>query len=459
MTANQRKIADFLDRLRFDTLPPAVIHQARRVVLDTVGCLLAGIPTPVGTRSARLGTAFPHPGGATIIGSATGLSPFIAAMAHGFMANALDGDDGHRASRLHAGGVIVPAALAAAEERDISGRRFVEAVVAGYELAHRAGIVSQQGDISFGSAYGSTFGAAAAAAHILGLGPEETISAMGIAEMHAPNSMLMGWVDARRIPMIKEGMGWSAATGIMAAHMARAGISGTLALFEGREDISRIGRLGADYEIEKNYFKPYPCCRWIHAPLESLLGILRKNALTAETVADIKVRTFGKAARLDQPKPPTAEDAQYSIPFVLATALLKGDFAPRDMDAERLADEAVLAQARKVRVIEDPVLDAGYPASITARVEVTTRSGAVHTRTNRSVKGNWDDPLSDEQLQAKFAKFAAGVLDAADAATACDRLKRLDATESIKDFITSLHRAVQLNSDPQAGALKENRRL
>jgi 2-methylcitrate dehydratase PrpD len=131
--------------------------------------------------------------------------------------------------------------------------------VAGYELGHRAGIVSQQGDIYFGSAYGSTFGAAAACARILGLAVEETLYAMGIADMHAPNCMLMGWIESRRIPMIKEGMGWSAATGLMAAHMARAGITGTLAIFEGREDVSRIDRLGHDYEIEKNYFKPFPC--------------------------------------------------------------------------------------------------------------------------------------------------------------------------------------------------------
>jgi 2-methylcitrate dehydratase PrpD len=445
MTRNQHKIADFLSNLSFDTLPQSVIHQARRIIMDTLGCLLAGIPTPLGKRVAKLGDAFPHPGGATIIGSATDRSPFIAAMAHGFMANALDGDDGHRASRLHAGGVIVPAALAAAEENDCGGQRFIEAIVAGYELAHRAGIVSQGGEIYFGSAYGSTFGAAAACAHILGLPVDETLSAMGIADMHAPNCMLMGWIEARSIPMIKEGMGWSAATGLMAAQMAKAGITGTLAIFEGREDISRIEGLGKEYEIEKNYFKPYPCCRWSHAPLENLLELRRRHALTPEIVTEIEVRTFGKAARLDQPEPPTAEDAQYSIPFILGTALVEGNFTPGNMAVDRLTDQGVLSQARKVKVMKDPEIDASYPEYIIAQVSVTTTDGRVLTQSNQSVPGDWNSPLSDDQLQIKFKTFTRGIVKDTDRAAILHKVNQWEKIESMQQFIREVHQAAIQN--------------
>jgi len=439
MNDTTKKIIDFLKNMKYDRLPPTTQNHATRAIIDATGCILAGIDTPVGQGIGRVGVKFPHPEGSTIIGTSADISPFIAAMANSFRANALDGDDGHRASRLHAGGVIIPATMAACEQKDCSGARFIEAVVLGYELGHRAGIVSQKDNTYFGSAYGATYGAAAAAAHILGLSPDETISALGICEMHAPNCLLMGWITSRRIPMIKEGMGWSAATGLMAAYLAQEGVTGTLTLYADAKEISRIDRLGQDYELERNYYKPFPSCRWSHSPLESLLKLMRDHSLTAEQVFRIRVRTFDKAARLDNPEPRTAEDAQYSIPFILATAVLEGDFAPKHHHERYLFNETVLSLSRKVEVICDSELNRQYPDYIISEVEVETLDGKKYSLENKIVLGDWVKPLSDQQIDDKFRKFTDGVIALEQANDVLTRIKELATHKSAKGFVSILH--------------------
>ena len=440
MSETSGKIIDFIKGMKYDRLPATTRSHAQRAIIDATGCMLAGIRTPVGEGVGRVGVRFPHPGGSTIIGTSTDISPFIAAMANSFRANALDGDDGHRASRLHAGGVIIPAALSACEQNDCSGDRFIEAVVLGYELGHRAGIASQKENAYFGSAYGAAYGATAAAAHILELSAEETVSALGVCEMHAPNCLLMGWINSRRIPMIKEGMGWSAATGLMAAYLAREGVSGTLTLFEDASETSRIDRLGQDYELEKNYYKPYPSCRWSHSPLESLLGMMREFSLEADRVNRIRVRTFDKAARLDTREPRTAEEAQYSIPFVLATGLVEGDFGPKHHHPRYLFDERILRLSRRVEVVCDPDLNRLYPEYIVSVLEVETRDGQRFSRENRVVTGDWMKPLSDQQVDDKFMKFTEGVISPEEARDVLKKIKGLANDRSARGVVSLLHR-------------------
>jgi 2-methylcitrate dehydratase PrpD len=367
----------------------------------------------------------------------------FAAMCNGFMANAHDADDGHRMSRLHAGGIIIPTVLAAAEEKDCDGGKLIEAILIGYELGLRAGMASTDGDIYYGSAYGSTFGAAAAAGWVLGLSNEQIVNAMGISEMHAPNSMLMGWINSRKIPMIKEGMGWSAASGIMAAYMAGEGITGTLTIFSGREKISRIDRLGSEYEIEHRYYKPGPACRWTHAPLQTLLGIMDEHQLTVDNVAAINIRTLKKAAQLDNPEPDTMEDAQYSIPFVLGSAMIAGEFGPAQMREDKLTDPLVLEQAGKVRLEVEPEFDRVYPAQVLCVVSVTTRDRQVFSAKNRKIRGDWDMPLSDEQLTDKFAVMSQNRLSARQVETAVNRVWSINALSSVQEFIDTLHTAIK----------------
>lgn len=436
---NEKRIIDFLDGFSLDGLPPDVINEAKRAVLDTLGCMIAGIDTPLGEKLRRLAEGYADKRGARVLGMEQPAASFMAAMCNSYMANAHDADDGHRRSRLHAGGIIIPSAMAAGETSECNGKAFLEAVILGFELGHRAGMATTAMETYYGSAMGSTFGAAATAGRLMGLTAGQILDAMGIAEMQAPNCMLMGWVETRKIPMIKEGMGWSAASSLMSAAMAQAGITGTLTIFNGHEQISEIEKLGREYEILRRYYKPCPGCRWAYVPLQILKDLMAKHGIGAKDVEEITVRTMDQAVTLDNPEPTTMEDAQYSIPFMLAATLVDGAFGPDQMRAEKLSDRAILALARRVKLELEPEFDMTVPGMVKSEVEVKTRSGRVYIERNQKVKGDEDFPLSDDEIKDKFIWLSRNRLSRKQALVLIDDVWSMASLRRIGDFMSSLH--------------------
>jgi 2-methylcitrate dehydratase PrpD len=437
--SNEKKIINFLDGFSLGGLPPAVLNEARRAVLDTLGCMIAGIDTPLGESLHELAGRFTDKHGVKVLGLEPSIIPFMAAMCNSYMANAHDADDGHRRSRLHAGGIIIPTALVAGEENGSTGKAFFESVITGYELGHRAGMATTALDTYYGSAMGSTFGAAAAAGRLMGLSAEQIVNAMGIAEMQAPNSMLMGWIEARKVPMVKEGMGWSAASGLMSAYMAHAGITGTLTIFNGREEISEIEKLGEEYEIQRRYYKPHPGCRWTQVPLQILQALMAEHGISAQDVREIIVRTLSNASNLDNPTPRTMEDAQYSIPFVLAAILVDGEFGPDQMRTEKLTDPEILAIAKRVKIEPEPEFDKSFPRLIQCEVRVTTQNGRTFFASNQKVKGDEDFPLSDEEIKNKFVWLSRNRLNQKQAQAVINDVWSLESHTNVSDFMASIH--------------------
>jgi len=442
MKSSHEMIIEFLSNHRIDRLPAGVVHEAKRALLDTLGCIIAGLDTPLGSKLASLHDQFLQSPGATFLGIRPSVSHFFAALGNAYMANAYDADDGHRMSRVHAGGIVIPSAMAAAEMKDCSGSRFIEAIVAGYELGLRAGMASNLGDIYYGSAFGAAFGATAAFGWILGLAPEQIIQALGITEMHAPNSMLMGWIESRQIPMIKEGMGWAAASGVIGALMAQTGITGTLTIFNDREKAVGLDGLGWDYEIKRRYYKPQPGCRWTHAPARILMNLLAEHHLAADEVAGVEVRTFDKAAKLDNPRPATMEDAQYSIPFVLGSILAEGQFGPDQMRRDKLNSPHILKQAGKISLKVEPAFSKLYPALAKCEVVLKTGSGRMVSSDAANVQGDWDLPLSDADLKDKFVLFTRTRFNAKQLETVIRHIGSIEATSSVGEFIKAINNAI-----------------
>ncbi len=439
MNSANEILADFIARTHFETLPSVVVHQAKRALLDTCGCILAGLATPLGQRAVALSRQFPQSDGVTVACVDHGIMPVMAAMANGFLANALDADDGHRLSRVHNGGILFPAAFAAAQPRSSSGRDFITATVIGYEIGLRAGMaMNNTGDIYFGSAHGGTYSAAAAAGWLMGLKPTEIINALGIAEIQAPSCQLMGWIEARRAPMIKEGMGWAAATGYTAALMTAHGITGTLTLYDSYPDAARVDGLGSDFEILKTYFKPFAACRWTHGPIENLLKILTDHRLNPDQIATIRVKTPDKASKLDTCNPLSPEDAQYSIPFALGAAAVDRKVGPPQMSVARLNDPKILAVAAKVEIVSDPAMQAAYPERVATVVEITTVAGERFSQGNDRISGDWDYPLSDESLVDKFTTYATPALGAKKTSVLCNQIMELDHIDNINQLLKPL---------------------
>ena len=404
------QLINFSTRVSYGNLPDKVINQVRRVVLDTLGCMIAGTNTVVGQQITRLAQSARQADGTTVMGVKEGINPTMAANVNGVLANVLDGDDGHRMAKGHPAGVILPATFAAAEMVKANGRQFMEALVAGYEVGLRCGLAINSGETYYGSGNWVSFGAAAAVGHLVGLNAREMEQALGITEVQTPSCQLMGWIEDRRIPTVKEGMGWSAATGLNAAMMAKVGITGTLTLFRGKEDLAKLNTCGDHYEMENLYFKQYPSCRWTHSALDLLFDLMKKNKLGGGDIKGIHVDTFYYASLLDTVVPDCVEQAQYSLPFLLAVAALDGELTPSQMKPERFLDDRVTALARNVTLSVDEEIQKKYPVSTLARLTIETTAGQTFNAAADKLKGDWNYPLTDSEIKDKFRRFTGEIL-------------------------------------------------
>jgi len=399
------KLVSFVRELDPDALPAATLRQAARCVLDLIGVAIAGTPTPMAAISARFAREQFAAGNATVIGSGRPLSVAGATWVNGTYASALDMDDGNRMAMGHPGASVIPAALAIAEQTGASGKEFLAALVAGYEVAVRASAarVPWYRDKMYSTGIWGVFGATAAAGKLLGFDDATLQSALGTAGSHG--SFPPGGLQANHA-MVKEAIAWSGMTGVSAALLARQGFLGpadfldysarwdTAALVAGLGDPSRSAILGT-------YFKPYAVCRWAHPSVDGVLELKHRHDLRIDEIETIEVETFWEVTRLANAQPSNTIAAQFSIQFALAVALLYDGIGPAEVSDAHIRDPVILNLARKVQVSVDDALDRQFPAKTMARVTIRTRRGDYRT-TVEYPRGNPENPLSDEELEAKF---------------------------------------------------------
>ncbi len=409
------QVIQFILHTNWSALPPETQHQSKRCLLDTLGALIAGMETPVG----RLMTKFvgeQYTGGeATILVSGQRASAVGAALANGFAANALDIDDGYRRVKGHPGACILPVLLAAAERRGgLSGRTFLTALIVGYEVGIRAGLIRHALYQTYHSSGSwAAIAGAATAGKALGLEAHFLRQAMGTAEYHAPIAPMMKGIDVPS--MGKDSIGWGAMVGMASVLMARQGFTGVEPLFsdaplaaEGTEWVSSLGK---QYEVLNLYFKPYASCRWSQPAIAGALEIAHQYRLMPDDIAQIRVLTFEAATRLSGAHPQNTEEAQYNLAYPVAAALIDGELGPRQVLPPRLFDEAVLALADRVEAEVKPEYEQAFPAKAYADVEVTTLNGQTFAAVGQ--QASWEPPdtlPTDDELKAKFRWLVSPVL-------------------------------------------------
>ena len=404
MSATSR-LASFVCELDAAVLPAATLGHAARCVLDLTGVAIAGTKTPLAAISASFAQQQFAAGNSTVIGSQKALSVTGATWVNGASASALDMDDGNRIAMGHPGASIIPAAMAIAEQTGASGKQFLAALVAGYEIAVRASAarVPWYKDKMYSTGIWGVFGAAAAAGKLLGFDAAALQSAFGIAGSHG--AFPPGGLQANDA-MVKETIAWSGMTGVSAALLAQENFVGPADFFDysARWDTaSLVAGLGdADgYAIRKTYFKPYAVCRWAHAAVDAVLDLKQRHALRVGDIAAIEVETFTEVTRLVNYAPRNTIAAQFSIPFALAVALLHDRIGPAEVSDANLRDPMVLDLARKVRVSVDETLDREFPAKTMAHVTIRTPRDQYQASVEFP-RGNPENPLSDDELDAKF---------------------------------------------------------
>jgi len=433
------ELVSFVHRLDPANLSERVLHQASRCVLDVVGVAVAGTRTPMTQISARFAYEQFSPGKATVIGSRRPLSVTGAAWVNCNAASALDLDDGHRMAMGHPGAVVIPAALAIAETTGATGREFLAAIVAGYEVAVRASVarVPWYKDRMYSSGIWGVFGAAAATGKLLGFDEATLQSALGNAASHG--AFPPGGLQAN-YSMVKEVIGWAGMTGCAAALLAQQGFIGPEDVmdYSGRWDTGQlVDGLGDPdrYAILSTYFKPYAVCRWAHSSVDAVLDLAGRHGVQAGEIAKIQVETFNEVTRLVNYEPRNAIAAQFSIPFALAVALLYRKIGPEDVSEVNVHNPDILALARKVEVTVDPDINSQFPAKTIARVTMHTTRGSFEA-TVEYPRGNPENPLSDEDLAAKFRSLTVPIVGEG----TCDKLQAAIFDLARAKDVTSLTR-------------------
>ena len=402
---------DFIQDLTWAQIPPDVQHMAARCVIDLSAVLIAGATTEL-SRIVRDVVVSVYGGDeSTVLVDGRRASAPGAAMANGMTIDAMDIHDGHRFSKGHAGVNVLPAALAMGEVVGWDGESFMTALVVGYEVALRAGMTlhGTAPDYHSSGAWGA-LGAAAVTTRALGLDSIQTRHALGIAEYHGPRSQMMRCID--HPTMLKDGSGCGSMNGVLAARLAAAGFTGAPALtVESADAAVEWADLGQRWLMRDLYFKPYACCRWAQPAVEGALSLAAEHGLAAADIAKIVVHTFRAATRLTVFRPANTEQAQYSLPYPTAVALVDGRLDPEQVTVPRIFDETVLNLADKVTMVVDETLEVRFPAEALARVTLYTVDGRRFESGICSARGDSTDPLSDAELTDKFNRLAGASLD------------------------------------------------
>jgi 2-methylcitrate dehydratase PrpD len=430
-------VVDFISNTKYQALPSEVQYQAKRCFLDILGATLAGTTTPVGHLIARYAVDQHNGSEATILMTNHKASIVGATLANAFAANALDVDDGYRLIKGHPGANIFPAALAIAEKEGKSGEELLEAFIIGYEVAIRAGLILHGIYSSYhGSGSWGALGAAAAATKLLSLGRDEIHYALGIAEYHAPITPMMRSIDCPG--MVKDGIGWGSMVGVSAALLAQKGFTGIDSLLGNPEHENLINELGRRFEILNLYFKPYPCCRWTQPAVDGVLAIVYQRHIKPHEIKRVTVHTFRAATRMTVVKPRNTEEAQYSLAYPVAAAIIDGEFGLKQVLGDRLEDEAILELADKVKIVFSDKLEDEFPERCLCEVEIITDGNQSFRSGIMTAKGDPDIPLSDKELERKFRQLASSALDARKVQNLIETVWHLEELKDVRHFTKEL---------------------
>ena len=456
-----KALADFAAGIRYESLPAEVIAKAKASVRDFLGvALYVSRNTPWGKTIAQFAIKQGFgASAATIIGFGKKTVPSRAALANGTFGLGFEFEDFHPWAGMHPGSFVVPAALATAEVEKAGGKALISAVVAGHEVAPRVRMASNKTQDGEGlmvrgiypQAIFGGFGAAAAAGVILGLDTDRMAVAFGLAGEQAGGTMQSHKEGAwsRRIHS-----GHAAERGVSAAFLAAEGFLGPKQIFDGEQNIYKALALRAhdpaklSYALGKHWammdigYKSYSCAIGFHSAIDILLELKRELNFSADDVEKVTVYKPGTTPIHLRTDFPTIIAAQYSAPFCIATAILKGRVTPTEFTAEALREEARLRLAReRVEIVPDETMEAerenerkASPDTLVlqknpGRVILRLRDGRVFERRRDYPTGHPMQPMTQAQLLDKFMGLATTVLTysrAEEISQACEDLERVE---------------------------------
>jgi len=433
--------AQYALRQRARPLPPSVLHHAKRAAIDWYASVFPGFETqPVRLLMDVVSEDLDR--GAARLAPGRVATARAAALVNGAAAHAAEVDDSFRDAMYHPGAATIAAALAAAQSCGADGLRFLRGLVMGYEVSTRIGVVMGREHYKYWHNTGTvgTFGAAAAAAEILQLDAGAFAHALATAATFAAGLQQAFRMDSMSKPLHP---GRAAEGGLLAAQLAGRGATGSLDILEGEAgfgralgtgpDWSRVGEtLGSDFHITRLTFKNHIGCGHTFPAIDAALALQRQHGIAAADIEHVHVATYGPALDIAcYMQPTTANESRFSIPYVVATALVHGSVRMDAYEPPRLQDPRTRALLQRVSAVVDPQIDAAFPGQRAARVEITLRDGRrlAHFQPNR--KGDPEEPLDDAELEGKLLELAAPVIGTEAARALLARVWTLETQASV----------------------------
>ncbi|APR39337.1 MmgE/PrpD family protein [Paraburkholderia sp. SOS3] len=445
-------LANFAIGMTLDDVPDEVRQRAKYLMLDALGLAYATKRYPF-TKVTLAAMQSLGSGSSTVIGHGRLLQARDAMVMNGLLVHGLDFDDTHMGGVIHATASLFPCTLGTAELQGASGAQVLAAYIAGVEVGARLTSAGKGGfhEVGFNpTGVIGTFASAVAASRLAGLTPQQAWMAQGIALSMASGSQafLQGGAWSKRIQP-----GWAAAAGMTAATLAKHGFIGPKAPYEGRFGLftSYLGEtraaadlalatseLGQTWQTMEVAVKPIPACVFAHAAIDAAIMLHgqwqrerdERGAAAIEAVKRVRVKVPREVVKtVCEPveakrRPANAYEAQFSIPYVVATGLLKGAFTLRELDDDAVADPQVLALATKVDYEVDP--DTTFPRHHTGEVIVEFADGRRLAHRESVNRGSADRPLGNDEVAEKYWSNVSGVLSPAQASRIHDAVLAID---------------------------------
>ncbi len=458
-------ISQFAAGLNFDQLSPDAVYQAKRFLLDSLGCALGGYRQHDVRIALDVLGEIAGKGPCTIIGAGTRLDAVSASLANALMLRCMDYNDIYWKQDPSHPSDIIPAALACCERAQGDGRELIVGVVLGHEFEMRFCEAAFPGirERGWHHATLTAFVSPIVAGRALHLTWEQIQHAIGIsASRHAT----LGAVTAGKLTMMKNTVDPMATqSGVFAALLAEKGCTGPEHVVDGKEGLTHCfgpewklnvltDGLGDGWRITQCGMKAFPTEALTHAPISATLDLVKENDLKPDDVAKVHIRLLARSADIlaDPSKydPHSKETADHSLPYVIAAALVDRQVTPVQFTPEKIMDPAIRAQLKKVEVVADPEIEKVFPALQRVIVTITTNDGREFTKQLDYPKGDPRNPLSDREVEEKFEALAGPVLSKAAQRKLKDAVWGLEKLGSVTELMRLLKAKPQRTSSEQA---------
>ena len=413
-------IADYAVKEQTATLKPEVIHHAKRAVIDWYASLLPGSRVPPATLLEHA-LAEDLDRGRARLGSGRRATLRAAALINGAASHAVEFDDIWRDAVYHPGAPVIAAALATAQTHGASGEQFLRGVIVGYEVSTRIGDAVMPSHYRFWHTTGTVgcFGAAAAAATLLGCDREQFMNALGTVGTFAAGLQQAFRSEAMSKPMHAA---HAAESGVLAALAAMKGVTGVHDILEGevgfgaamsaKADWTKATLdLGTDYRITRITFKNHGCCGHNFPSIDAVQVLKEKHKIDYRNVRRIRIATYqGGLDVVNNYEPEGDYQAKFSLPYVVAHALVYGPVRLDAYGPEKLGNPAIRELMKKTELTADPELSKAFPRQRAAKVEIELADGKRLAHFQETRKGDPEMPLTDDDLNDKFIELAAPVV-------------------------------------------------